>query len=246
VALRNQGPVECNTVMAEGSYGGPYVRPPDLQLEYWNTVGPTKPFSHPLNVEQLSRWIGRASRILDYGCGYGRTLGILQTNGFNNLIGVDPAPAMIAAARERFPSISFEALEDFRSTGLPDASVDAVLMCAVLTAVPSNDGQRAIMVELTRVLRPGGLLHISDMWLQTGARDTERYAAGEKKYGVYGVFDLPEGVAVRHHDCSWIEELTREYELLALDEIQVQTMNGHPAAAFQWFGALRTSESDYR
>jgi SAM-dependent methyltransferase len=222
------------------------VRPPDFQLEYWNTVGPTKSFSHPLNVKQLSRWVGPASRILDYGCGYGRTLGILQTNGFNNLIGVDPAPAMIAAARERFPFNSFEVLEDFRNTGLQAASVDAVLMFAVLTSVPSDDGQRAIMAELTRVLRPGGLLYISDMWLQTGARATERYAVGEKKYGVYGVFDLPEGVAVRHHARRWIEELTGEYEPLALDEIQVQTMNDHPAAAFQWFGALRTSESDYR
>jgi SAM-dependent methyltransferase len=211
----------------------------DIQIDYWNQVGPTKPFAHPVNIEQLSRWIDPASRILDYGCGYGRALGILHSNGYKNLIGVDPAPAMIAAARQNFPAISFEVLSDFRKVGLPDASVDAVLLFAVLMCVPTDAGQRAIMAELTRVLRPGGLLYISDMWLQIDARNVERYAACEKKYGIYGVFDLREGVTVRHHDPKWIEELTKEHECLALDEIQVKTMNGNPAAAFQWFGRKR-------
>jgi SAM-dependent methyltransferase len=213
-----------------------HVRAPDIQLEYWNTVGPTKSFAHPVNLKQLSRWIGPTSRILDYGCGYGRALGILQSKGYANLVGVDPAPAMIAAARAAFPAISFEVLDHFRSTGLENSSVDAALLFAVLTSVPSDEGQRAIVSELRRVLRPGGLLHISDMWLQTSRRDLERYALGEEKYGTYGIFDLPEGVTVRHHTPDWIEELTQEYRLLALDEIQVQTMNGHAARAFQWFG----------
>jgi SAM-dependent methyltransferase len=212
------------------------MRPPDVQLEYWNTVGPTKSFTHPVNLKELSRWIGPGNRILDYGCGYGRALGILQSNGYGNLHGVDPAPAMIAAARSAFPGISFDVLEDFRSTGLPNASVDAALMFAVLTSAPSDDAQRAILSELSRVLRPGGVLYISDMWLQTGGRDLERYAVGHEKYGNYGVFDLPEGVTVRHHHRRWIEELTKDYQLLALDEIQVHTMNANAASAFQWLG----------
>src|SRR5207237_1548325 len=100
-----------------------------------------------------------------------------------------------------------------------------------LTAVPTNEGQRAILAEITRTLRPGGILYISDMWLQTDARNVERYNRDEKKYGIYGVFDLREGVTVRHHQQEWIEELTEPYEVLQLDEIQVQTMNGHPATA---------------
>jgi hypothetical protein len=32
------------------------------------------------------------------------------------------------------------------------------------------------------------------------------------------------------------EILTSEYESFALDRVEVQTMNGHPAVAFQWFG----------
>ena len=208
----------------------------DLQIDYWNEVGPTKPCAHPVNIAQLSRWVSPTSRILDYGCGYGRALGLLQANGYTNLIGVDPAPAMIAAARQRFPGISFDVLDDYRKINLPDDSVDAVLLFTVLTCVPTDEGQRAIVSEITRVLRPGGLLYMSDMFLQTDSRNVERYIRDEKKYGIYGVFDVSDGATVRHHDRQWIETLTKNFEALVVDEIPVQTMNGHPATAFQWFG----------
>src|SRR4051812_4615675 len=95
----------------------------DLQIDYWNRVGPTKPFAHPVNIALLSRWAPPSSRVLDYGCGYGRALDVLHSNGYNDLIGVDPAAAMIAAARLSFPPIRFEALDDYRTVDLPDASI---------------------------------------------------------------------------------------------------------------------------
>jgi len=208
----------------------------DLQIDYWNQVGPTKPFAHPVNIEQLGRWVSPTDRILDYGCGYGRALGLLYANGYTNLIGVDPAPAMIDAARQNFPAISFDILNDYQRVQLPDGSVDGVLLLSVLTCVATNEGQRAIISEITRVLRPGGVLYISDMFLQTDSRNVERYVRDEKKYGIYGIFDLREGVIVRHHIRGWIETLTKDFESLELEEISVHTMNGHSAKAFQWFG----------
>jgi len=208
----------------------------DLQIDYWNQVGPTKPFAHPVNIEQLGRWVSPTDRILDYGCGYGRALGLLHANGYTNLIGVDPAPAMIDAARQNFPAISFDILNDYQRVQLPDASVDGVLLLSVLTCVATNEGQRAIISEITRILRPGGVLYISDMFLQTDSRNVERYVRDEKKYGIYGIFDLREGVIVRHHTRGWIETLTKDFESLELEEISVHTMNGHSAKAFQWFG----------
>src|SRR5215831_6424892 len=208
----------------------------DLQIDYWNRVGPTKPFAHPVNIEQLGRWVSPTSRILDYGCGYGRALGILHVNGYTNLIGFDPAPAMIDAARRSYPAISFDILNDYQSVPLRDASVDGVLLLSVLTCVATNEGQRAIISEITRILRPSGLLYISDMFLQTDPRNVERYVRDETKYGIYGIFDLREGVTVRHHTREWIETLTKDFEQLELEEISVHTMNGNSAEAFQWFG----------
>ena len=142
---------------------------------------------------------------------------------------------MIEAARERFPEITFEQIESVKIP-LPDESVDGALLFSVLTCVPTDDGQRAIIKELHRVLRRGGLLYISDLALQSDERNLTRYARDETKYGTYGVFDLPEGVTVRHHDPKWIETLTSEFYKVALDDVDVVTMNGNPAKAFQWFG----------
>ena len=222
------------------------MRTLDLQIDYWNDIGPSKSFKHPVNLPRLKQWIAPSSRILDLGCGYGRALGLLHSSGYHNLIGVDPARAMITVARQRFPAVSFEVQADPPRLDLPDASVDATLLLAVLTCVPTDEGQRAIVAEITRVLRPGGLLYISDMRLQQDARNRERYARDEKKYGTYGVFDLSDGATVRHHDPRWIETLTAGYEQLALDEIEVETMNGNRATAFQWFGCKRNENSPSR
>lgn len=208
----------------------------DQQLEYWNRMGPSKPFAHPLNLERLTQHLSTDSRILDLGCGYGRLLGLLFERGYRNLVGFDLAPAMIASARKNFPKIEFHQLKSAPNIPLADESVDATLLFSVLTCVPTNEGQRDIMKEVARVLRPGGLFYISDLWLQDDARNRERYARDEAKYGVYGVFDLPEGVTVRHHEPLWIEELTRDFQTVAIDHIDVRTMNGNPAKAFQWFG----------
>ena len=211
----------------------------DFQIDYWNRIGPSKPFAHPVNLARLKEYLDPACRILDFGCGYGRAAGFLWSHGYRNVIGVDPAPAMVAAARESFPELEFDVIDDPPHVGVPDEGVDAVLLFTVLTCVPGDAGQRAIMQEATRVLAPDGLLYLSDLWLQTDRRNIARYDAGRQKHGVYGVFDLPEGVTVRHHDRRWIEGLTGGYERVALDELQVPTMNGNTADGFQWFGRKR-------
>jgi len=208
------------------------------QLEYWNTAGTQKSFAHPLSLRRVRQWISDEGRILDFGCGYGRILGELFDEGYEHLIGLDFSPAMIASAREQYPEIQFEEVQSL-TIPLPDASVEGVLLFSVLTCIPTNEGQRALLREVHRVLTRGGLLYISDLWLQTDERNLTRYARDEQKYGVYGVFDLPEGVTVRHHDPKWLETLTSDFEMVALDDVEVVTMNGNPAKAFQWFGITR-------
>ncbi len=208
----------------------------DRQIDYWNRVGPNKPFGHPVNVRRVEKLLFPGSRILDFGCGYGRALGDLHSHGYCNLIGVDPAPAMVATARQRFPAITFRELSDPPHISLADASVDATLLFSVLTCVPTDEGQWAIIREISRVLRTGGLLYISDLWLQKDSRNLERYERYHFKYGVFGIFELPEGVTLRHHDRQWINELTTDFEPVEVDEIKFTTMNGHSADGFQWFG----------
>jgi hypothetical protein len=66
----------------------------------------------------------------------------------------------------------------------------------------------------------------------------ERYERDAGQFGVYGVFELPEGVIVRHHRKEWIEPLTRAFTRLAFEHFTATTMNGNPSAAFQYLGRV--------
>jgi SAM-dependent methyltransferase len=204
------------------------------QLAYWNQEGPAKTFSHPLNTDWLQKHLETGARVLDYGCGYGRVAALLHEHGYE-AVGVDAAAAMIEKARGLYPHLAFREIAPPR-VPFADRFFDAAVLFAVLTCIPSDDEQRAVVEELQRVVRPGGLLYVSDYWFQADDRNRERYAHGFEKYPTYGVFEVSDGVTVRHHSREWIAELLRQWEPIAASDITVTTMNGHDAAGFQWLG----------
>ena len=90
------------------------------------------------------------------------------------------------------------------------------------------------------MLRPGGILYVSDLLIDSSLRNLERYERYAGKLGAYGVFELPEGVVVPHHRKEWIEELTCAFALLEFEHFTATTMNGNASAAFQYLGRLST------
>jgi SAM-dependent methyltransferase len=205
------------------------------QKSYWDRVAQQKRFSHPLRLEWLGCYLNSRARVLDYGCGYGRTLGEMVQAGYQNVVGVDFSAAMLARCRQEFPQASL-VRNDGRTLPFESDSLDAVLLFATLTCIPQNEAQRALIAEVERVLRPGGLLYISDLLINEDARNRERYERYSEVYGTYGVFELPEGVVVRHHRREWIEELAASFARLEYEPFSVITMNGNASAAFQYLG----------
>lgn len=206
------------------------------QVSYWDRVASEKRFSHPLRLDWLAQYLpNRAARILDHGCGYGRTLVELSTHGFTNIFGADFSPAMLARSRNEIPNAKMTCT-DGRSLPFADSSFDLVLMFAVLTCVPHGIDQRFLIDEIRRVLRHGGLLYLSDLLLNDDDRNRERYEFSAKTHGEYGIFKLPEGVIVRHHRKEWIDELLKAFEQLEYEPFTVTTMNGNASAAFQHLG----------
>jgi SAM-dependent methyltransferase len=205
-------------------------------LDYWNSTGAAKTFSHPLEPLWLMG-VDRRAHVLDYGCGYGRLTGLLLSNGFGDVEGVDISPELVARARRKHPAARFAVLD--RPPRLPhaDESVDVVLLFAVLTCVPADAAQRELVAELRRVLRPRGLLYVSDLCLQDDERNRRRYGQFAEKYGTYGVFETGDGAVCRHHSPDWLHSLLAGFDLVVTREIPVETMNGHPALATQMLAA---------
>jgi SAM-dependent methyltransferase len=214
------------------------MQPAFSQISYWNRVANEKRFSHPLRLDWLARYLSTDSRILDYGCGYGRTLAHLSEAGFHNLVGVDFSKAMLARAHGARPASAL-VRNDGLSLPFKNDCFDAVLLFAVLTCIPDSNEQRILMAEAERVLQPGGLLYVSDVLVNDDQRNQERYERDFEKYKCYGVFELPEGVVVRHHQKEWIEELLSPFQQLEYECFTVTTMNGNKSAAFQYLGRKR-------
>lgn len=97
-------------------------------------------------------------RALDAACGTGRHTKYLVERG-HHVIGIDATPAMLAKARTDLPAVPFR-IGDLLALPLETASVDAVVCALTLTHFARLDPPIA---ELSRVLRPGGRLIVSDM-----------------------------------------------------------------------------------
>ena len=114
--------------------------------------------------DQLLRGnIGPEMRVIDAGCGYGRNLVYLLRHGCEIFAldadpdAVDAVRGMAAVLQPRLPPTNFQtgAIE---SLPFPSATADVVLCSSVLHFARSAEHFHAMVAELWRVLRPGGLL----------------------------------------------------------------------------------------
>jgi len=119
-------------------------------------------------------------RVLDAGCGSGRNLVYLLRSGYE-VFGVDADADAIESVRvlaatlaPHLPGANFRA-EAVEEMSFPDAFADAVLSSAVLHFARDDRHFEAMVTDMWRVLRPGGLLFCrlaSAIGMETRVRQT--------------------------------------------------------------------------
>lgn len=99
-------------------------------------------------------------RVLDFGCGVGRLSNALAEHA-SSVVGVDIAESMIEHAEafnQHGERIQFHSY-DGHSLPYPDAAFDSVVSLVVLQHTPPET-QLAALLEMRRVVRPGGLIAV--------------------------------------------------------------------------------------
>lgn len=115
-------------------------------------------------IEQAELHSGH--RILEIGCGTGALLmQIARSHPDTALTGLDPDPKALALASRKAERAGVRLrLDRGFSDALPypDASFDRVFSCFMLHHVPTAEEKRRTLLEVRRVLVPGGRLHLLD------------------------------------------------------------------------------------
>jgi tellurite methyltransferase len=116
--------------------------------------------------DQLARErIAPGMRVFDAGCGGGRNLVYLMRAGFD-VAGVDQSPRAIDAVHRLGAQLGVHLAKDaFRAepveqTSFSDSSFDVVMSSAVLHFARDETHFRAMLDEMWRLLRSGGLLFV--------------------------------------------------------------------------------------
>jgi SAM-dependent methyltransferase len=113
-----------------------------------------KPFDREL-LDRFAAMIPQAGSVCDIGCGPGQVARYLQERGVR-VCGIDLSPAMVEQARRLVSGVEFRQ-GDMTALDLSDGTWDGIVAFYSIIHVPREDVAGAL-VELRRVLRPGGVL----------------------------------------------------------------------------------------
>jgi SAM-dependent methyltransferase len=169
--------------------------------------------------------------VLDWGCGPGRVAVHLARAGGLALHGCDPDPEAVAWCREHIPAGQFAVSGLYPPLPYPGGSFDLVIGVSVMTHL-TRRVQRKWLRELSRVLRPGGLLvatvhgqaaaggfGVTDL---AGIRDhyADPFMAGVLPAGYYRTV-LQDEAYTRRAWSDWFDVISYEEAALELHDLVV-------------------------
>jgi SAM-dependent methyltransferase len=130
---------------------------------HWREIGSGLIAHNAFTAERYRRVVAAASlregdRILDYGCGDGALLGVLQRQSRGQsceLHGFDPNALAVELAGKALAAYDVRATIHASLASIPDAHFDRVVCTEV---IEHASAPQDLLIEIARVLKPGGRL----------------------------------------------------------------------------------------
>lgn len=169
--------------------------------------------------------------ILEVGCGAGAFLLPFSAEEIVAIFGIDYTTELIDIARAAMPAGTFKTAEA-KSIPFEDNIFDAVVSNGVFYYFPDYQYAEQSILEMVRVLKPGGtaaILDISDLNLKQKA---EAIRASEMGVEEYNRLYASIGLSHLYFDRKWFESLSIEHDLELL--IEDQTIAGYKNGKYRF------------
>lgn len=158
-------------------------------------------------------------KVLDVGCGFGKTLFELEKLGHNNLVGVDINPSGIIKAKASIKdnkNLNF-ITGDANKLGFKDKAFNFVITQAFWTTITNKRDRLIIAKEINRVLKVGGMIYFADFgrtWNNPHYKNA--YLQGREdglELGTFKAYNKVTGefmYLAHHHTKNELSELLKE------------------------------------
>ena len=121
--------------------------------------------------EVVEQFFVRGGRTADIGCGSGREVDWLDTNGFS-AEGIDASEGLLSEARSRYPDLKFTRAELPELSGIAANRYDNVLCENVIMHLDAAEIAPAVH-RLLDIVKPDGVLYLSWQVTKDAGRDAQ-------------------------------------------------------------------------
>ncbi|WP_373975457.1 class I SAM-dependent methyltransferase [Chitinibacter sp. SCUT-21] len=156
------------------------------QEAIWNTLAPSVAFSIEPDFYNLQRLVSKKSRVLDFGCGYGRVAKKLKDCGYKNIIGIDSSLEMIRRGITEYPELDLRHAKSSQSL-VDHGKFDAIIFCAALTCMPESNIRKSSIEMAHSMLTDDGIIYCCEF-----ARNSNT------EYSNDGCFESGIGIKMKH------------------------------------------------
>jgi ubiquinone/menaquinone biosynthesis C-methylase UbiE len=153
----------------------------------------------------------------------------LVEQGYSNVIGYDTSSAMIGRGRTEHPDLDLNAYSG-PAVAEQNCSFDAIVCCALLTSLPVATERETVILEMARVLRPGGAVHVSEF--MTDPR---------RCYRPGGTFVSTLGIEMKHYEIAELTQMLASFACDSVRQVDANSLSGASAPAIHFFGRKPSS-----
>ena len=127
-------------------------------------------------LEDLIKYIKPGQKVLDAGCGNGRSYQLLRSKKINYL-GVDNSPALIREAQNKYQFGNFRVM-DLTNLECEKDTFDTIFCIAALQHIPSKKLRFQVLQDFHQILKPNGYLIMTNwnLWQKKYFWQTLKYS----------------------------------------------------------------------